>query len=369
MEAERRDAAPETGEDVRAAELSARRITNRLLAVIVFIAVAWALRAADAVAVPLFISFFLTVLLLPVHKLFAHLRVPNAISIVAILAILGGSVFVVGSIVAAEVDALAARVPEFEAGIEDMLGRLQWVFKTAGVKRPVLTKDQLVDFLRGSDLMRSGVGVLADLVTNLLTILFYMVFLLAEAALIYERMERAGAEGSRVITVYRKISGQMQRYLLAKTAMALLNAVLWVVFLAAMNVEYPLLFGVLVFMFYYVPHVGSLLAVGPPVLLTALTGPEDRWLVVLVGLMVISNVVGNIIEPRFLGWRLRLSPFFVLVSLFFFGWLWGVIGVVLAVPIAATLRIVCAEFDSLRFFGLLIGGDVPRLPTRRLRRV
>jgi predicted PurR-regulated permease PerM len=134
-----------------------------------------------------------------------------------------------------------------------------------------------------------------------------------------------------------------------------------------MDVPYALLFGVIVFALYYVPHVGSIIAAVPPVLLAALQRDSERWLWVLVGLVVISNLVGNILEPRVIGWRLRLSPFFVLVSLFFWGWLWGIVGVVLAVPIAATIRIICAEFESLRFFGLLIGGDVPRMPTRRIR--
>ena len=190
-----------------------------------------------------------------------------------------------------------------------------------------------------SGLVNAAAGFLAEA----LVVGFYLIFLLLEARRFPGRV-RAGfapEQADRVLEVLASINRAMASYLRAKVLASLVTALPVVAILWAFGVSFPGMWGVLTFVGNFIPYVGSLIAFVLPVLLAFLElEPPWRPLAVLVLLVLVQFVTNNFVEPRLTAHAVDLSPLVVLVALAFWGLCWGVVGMVLAVPLTVMLKIV-----------------------------
>ena len=128
----------------------------------------------------------------------------------------------------------------------------------------------------------------------------------------------------------------------------------------ALGIDFPALWTLLTFILYFIPNFGTLIATVPPILLALVQFESPTTAIVcLIGLVVIFNLLGNVLEPRFLGRTLSLSPLVVFISLLFWGWYFGMVGVILSVPLTVAIGIICDHIDSLRPMAALLA-DRPR---------
>jgi predicted PurR-regulated permease PerM len=145
------------------------------------------------------------------------------------------------------------------------------------------------------------------------------------------------------------IDSDVQKYLAIKTLISLMVGVLTTVVLFIFGVDFAIVFGFLAFLLNYIPNVGSIIAVGLPVVIALLQfGKFWPVLWIFIIITVLDNIIGNILEPKLMGKGLGLSPLAVLFSLFFWLWLWGIPGMILAVPILAIFKIVASNIPSLK---------------------
>ena len=188
-------------------------------------------------------------------------------------------------------------------------------------------------------LVNAAAGFLAEA----LVVGFYLIFLLLEARRFPGRV-RAGfapEQADRVLEVLASINRAMASYLRVKVLASLVTALPVVAILWAFGVSFPVMWGVLTFVGNFIPYVGSLVAFVLPVLLAFLElEPAWRPLAVLVLLVLVQFVTNNFVEPRLTAHAVDLSPLVVLVALAFWGLCWGVVGMVLAVPLTVMLKIV-----------------------------
>jgi len=200
-------------------------------------------------------------------------------------------------------------------------------------------------------------GVLSNLFVALLTI----VFILFEAAGFPAKLRAAfgDRQGSER---FEKIRYEVQHYLGIKSLVSLTTGAAIAAALAILGVDYPLLWGMLAFLLNYIPTFGSILAGIPPVLLAIVQlGPGHAIAVALV--FVTTNVVlGNFVEPHFLGRRLGLSTLVVFLSLVFWGWVWGPVGMLLSVPLTMILKIMLENTPDLAWIAVLLGRDPKHEP-------
>ena len=153
-----------------------------------------------------------------------------------------------------------------------------------------------------------------------------------------------------------RIDCEIQKYLAVKTLTNLLIGILVASVLALFGVRFALVFGVLAVLFNYVPTLGAVVSVALPVLLALFLegGLTFKVLFVLVLLVAIHVVLHRVVERRLMAKELSLSPLLVLFSLFFWAWLWGIAGMILAVPILTAARILFENVPSLRFLGTMM---------------
>jgi AI-2 transport protein TqsA len=319
-----------------------------LAAAVVCVAGGWyLLKELAPLLRPLVLAVFLLYTILPVHHRVSQ-WVPSRLAgpllaLLTAVAVLGMAVLLYGNLVGlrAELPGLIDRATGFVEGIRawgrDHLSA--WVFELAsdadGAGADTAARLKAI----ASSLVNAAAGFLAEALVAAL----YLIFLLIEARQ-FPRRVRAGFApelADRMLGILESINRAMVSYLRAKALASLVAALPVVAILWAFGVPFPDMWGVLAFVGNFIPYGGSLVALALPVLLAFLElEPISRPLAVLGLLVLVQAVTNNIVEPRLTAQAVDLSPLVVLVALAFWGLCWGVIGMVLAVPLTVMLKIV-----------------------------
>jgi AI-2 transport protein TqsA len=203
----------------------------------------------------------------------------------------------------------------------------------------------------------SSVGTVVSFVSTLLLVLIFLIFMLAGRGKLNVKIKQSfqAGQASQINHVVDKIDAQIEKYLAIKTAMCALTGVLTLIVLLAFGVDFAVLFAFIAFLLNYIPNIGSIIAKLFPFVIAFLQYNSllrAAWMLVI--LLVLDAVIGMVIEPRLMGKGLGLSPLAILFALFFWGWLWGIPGMILAVPMVVILKIVASNVPSLRFLGALL---------------
>jgi AI-2 transport protein TqsA len=155
------------------------------------------------------------------------------------------------------------------------------------------------------------------------------------------------------------IESRVRQYLITKTLISAATGLLAFLILWGSGVDFPLFWGFVTFLLNFIPSLGSLVAIIFPFTLSLLQFDSlERPLLVLILLSSMQMVMGNILEPKIMAFRLNLSPLVILVSLIFWGWLWGVWGMVLAVPIMSTVKIIAENIEGLQPIAVFMSGHL-----------
>jgi AI-2 transport protein TqsA len=210
-------------------------------------------------------------------------------------------------------------------------------------------------FLAGS------VGSVLDFLENMFLIILFLVFLLSGSEEFQGKIARAlSSENSRRVSgVLTQINTQVRRYIVMKTLINIGVGILTTVILLAFGVDFALLIGLLTFFLNYIPNFGALIATVLPMAVIILQFESFGLMALITGLLIVAhNLIGNLLEPKLLGKSLRLSPLLVLGALIFWGWMWGILGAVLAVPITSIIKIICQNVEPLRPVAVLMSDTV-----------
>ena len=156
---------------------------------------------------------------------------------------------------------------------------------------------------------------------------------------------------------------QLQSYIIIKTIVSLLVASVATIIFLAYGVDYALIWGLLTFILNFIPNIGALIATIAPIAIALLEYGFGFTTVSMAALLTFNHtIVGNLVEPHYLGKQMDLSPVFVLFSLIFWGWVWGIVGMFLSVPIAAAMKILFSNIEPLRPVAILMGSKAEPLP-------
>ena len=223
--------------------------------------------------------------------------------------------------------------------------------------------------LQFSQVWDLGTGLLGSVVSFLgtsLVVIILTVFMLTEARMFGRRMDAVcEARGPNIQNMLSAVK-DTQRYLGIKTAISLATGLLAAGLCWAAKLDFWPLWGIVAFGLNFIPVVGSIIAAVPPTLLALLvSGPTDG-VVIATGYFLINTFLGNFLEPMLMGRRFGLSTLVVLVSVMFWGWLWGPVGALLAVPLTMMVKVVLDNSEEFRWIAVAIGSD-SKLPKEEAR--
>jgi predicted PurR-regulated permease PerM len=200
--------------------------------------------------------------------------------------------------------------------------------------------------------MLTGLG---NVLSNAVLIILTVIFILLEAATFPSKLQAAFGEAESSMNDFTSFTEKINRYMVIKTLLSLATGILIAIWLTVLGVDYPVLWGLLAFMFNYVPNIGSIIAAIPAVLLAFIQTGTTVALLTAAGYLVVNMVIGNFMEPRLMGLRLGLSTLIVFLSLVFWGWVLGPMGMLLSIPLTMTIKIALSNIEETAWLGTLLG--------------
>lgn len=203
-------------------------------------------------------------------------------------------------------------------------------------------------------------GTFVDFLVQLFLTLVFLMFIVAGAEKMGKRIRNVLTESNNRRTFYMidNIQHQMTKYFLNKSLISLGTSLTSMFFVLIFRVDFVIMTGLLVFALNFIPNIGSIVASGFPILICFLQYGFGWRLIGVASLLIMTQMTfGNIIEPNLMGERLNLSPIVVLLSLIFWGWVWGAVGMIVAVPLTSAINIVIKELDDGKIISAIISGD------------
>lgn len=337
-----------------------------LLGVLVVFVVAAAFKVAHAVVIPLMIAWLLSYICGPVVNYLVHKKFPLGLAVLLVLALVLFVCYLGGVFLGGRVRAVLVESPKY---IEQLNSIYHDVISKFNVSEEFLADINWTQQLGPKLAAMSGslAVFMAGFAKNLLLVLIFLVFMLLGKP--YFKYKVAAAfpadRASQFTKMTASISKQIGQYLVVKVTISGITGVLVWLTLTLLKVEFALTWGALAFFLNFIPSIGSILASIPPILLAVVqyypSGAEASgswmWVPILTAviLLLIQMAMGNVIEPKVMGDSLNLSPVIILLSLVFFGWMWGIVGALLSVPFAVAIKIVCENIEGLKPISILMG--------------
>jgi AI-2 transport protein TqsA len=335
------------------------------------------LKAAQAFFVPMLLAFFIATVSYPVTDWLQRHRIPPALAVLLTVLVdfaFLAAVVVLGFTIVGDLQEKwdaeyydLARLKILEANGAITAKLQEWQVDDAGEKLNEFTNENLAELrnVKFAQIWTLGTGVVGRVLSFFATfgvVAVLTVFMLSEAQVFSRRFgairEARGPNFERMIGAMR----DTQRYLGIKTLLSLATGFFAGVLCWVAGLDFFLLWGILAFVMNFIPVVGSLIASIPPILLALIArdgGPTDA-VVVAGGYGLINMFLDNFVQPLLLGRRFGLSILVVVLCVFFWGWLWGLIGIILAVPLTMILKVVLDNSDEFRWVAVAIGQEVQR---------
>lgn len=331
-----------------------------LLAVIVVILSAWALKGSAVVTMPLAFAFFVAILVHPIeHSLAAHL--PDKLEWLgvacAMLAVVGALALAV-ALLSFTLAPVLERAPQYA---DDLYRQWEALRSWASSQGLALPRDFSPQDMLGSSVVQplvSGLTSAWEILAFLLLVFFFTLLMLIEASAWRRKTAVAlrGRQTAAVLETVQAVAHKVRRFLLIRTVLGVISGVAVTAWLWFMGVDFAPFWGVLFFLLNYLPNIGSIIAGIPPTLLAFVQFGPGWALLVAGGLLAMEQVTGNFLDPRLQGRTLNVSSLVVLLSVILWGWIWGVPGALIAVPLTVTIILVCAKVAILRPVAVLLSG-------------
>jgi len=331
------------------------RASRFLLYGAAFVVLVAGVRTAEPILVPFLLAVMLAVICAAPLGWLQSRGLPTWLSVVLIVLMLLGIGSMAGTLIGTSLIDFTRSLPGYQVLLEREMTKFAVWLSTHGFEVSGQLMAESFDpgaILRIAGRIFTGVG---DVLGKIALILIITVFMLMEISGFSAKVRSAFPNADRHLMPVTAITYNVRHYLVLKTVISLATGVLVAVWLSIVGVDYALLWGLLAFLLNYIPSIGSFIAAVPAVMLAFLQlGPGDG-LMTAIGYLVINTVIGNIIEPRVMGEGMGLSTLVVFLSLIFWGWVLGPVGMLLSVPLTMIMKIVLGANEETRWIAVLLG--------------
>ncbi|MCJ7753440.1 MAG: AI-2E family transporter [Thermoanaerobaculales bacterium] len=312
------------------------------------------LKAAQSLVIPFLLALFLAIICFPAVAWLTARRVPVGLAVIAVVIVLLAAFSGFGAIVGGSVDDFTAFATQNQARFDGLVKSASTWLEAREIDPESL---DLLNMLQPGKLINLLGGVLKNLaavLSNFFLIMLTMIFMLFEAASIPVKIRAAVGKGQFDIDNIRHAVIQVQHYLGLKTVTSLTTGILVGLWTAILGLDFAVVWGLLAFLLNYIPSIGSIVAAVPAVLLGLVQGGIGYAILVAVGYVVTNIGIGNFVEPWLMGRTLGLSTLVVFLSLVFWGWMWGSVGMLLSVPLTMIIKILLENTDDLQWISVML---------------
>ena len=332
--------------------------TRFLFVTAAFVVVVAGMKAAESLLVPFLLSLFIAVLAAPPMFWLKDRGIPTALSLLLVLAVIATAITSVAVLVGTSINDFTKDLPLYQQRLKEDFSGLVHLLDRFGIAIPDQT---LMDSFDPGALMGMAAKLLTSLsgvLTNAFFIFLTATFILLEASSFPTKLRSLFDDPESSISQFSKLTENIKRYLAMKSAVSLLTGIIITIWLAVIGVEYPVLWGLLAFLFNFVPNIGSIIAAVPAILIALVQSGIGLAGSALVGYILVNVVIGNVVEPKVMGRGLGLSTLVVFLSLVFWGWVLGPVGMLLSVPLTMVVKIALESYDQTHWIAVLMGPEI-----------
>lgn len=329
---------------------------NSVLILAALIIIAAGLKASQDLMVPFLLSVFIaTIAATPMIWLQGR-GVPEALTLPVVIILMIVVIGLLGALVAQSAAAFTDKLPFYQQRLAEL--QQDAIAALGPMVAQYLDINQLFsNFSPNSALQLAGntLARLGGVLSNSFLIILTVIFILAEAASFPHKLNAVLQNPKENLPHFSKFAINVNRYIAIKTSVSLVTGLIVTLMLWALGIDFPILWGLLAFLLNYVPTIGSIIAAVPPVLLALIQIGPGAAGGVAIGFVVINVVMGNAVEPRFMGRELGLSTLVVFLSLVVWGWILGPVGMLLSVPLTITAKIALEANPQTHWLAVLLG--------------
>ncbi|MFC1495561.1 AI-2E family transporter [Thermodesulfobacteriota bacterium] len=331
-----------------------------MLIVASFVIIVAGMKAAQPILVPFLLSVFIAIISSPLLYWLNRKKINMGVSLLIVIFCIIMASLLIGLLVGNSVKDFTASLPEYQEKLQGENAVLTKLLEKMGgdgdSSDKVITEYVNPGAVMGffGDMLKH----LGNILGNAFLIMITVIFILFEAATLPAKMNSAFGDSKLTSDHLRDIMKNINSYMVIKTYISLATGVLVALWLWILKVDYPLLWGLMTFMFNFIPNIGSIIVAVPAVLLAYIQSGTTTALLCAGGYVVFNMVMGNIIEPRFMGKGLGLSTLVVFLSLVFWGWVLGPVGMILSIPLTMTIKIALSSSKETEWVSILLGPPV-----------
>jgi len=310
---------------------------------------------AQSIVVLILVSVFLALLGTPPVLWLKEKHVPAVLAVFLVMAGMVSIVLLVSFQIATSVSAFSNELPLIQSRIKEQFLQLSIFLASRGI---IVSDNMFLKAVNPDTIMRLVTGLLTELsfiLSDLVLILLTVTFILLEVSSFPVKLQAILGEPRRVFPQFTKFAVDIKRYVIITTFINLAAGILITVWMYILGVQFPFLWGFLAFLLYYIPNIGSVIAVIPSALMAFVQYGFGSALLVVLGFIVVGFIIGNGVQPRLMGEKLGLSTLVVFLSLIVWSSLLGLIGAVLSIPLTMALKFAFENNERTRWVAILLG--------------
>ena len=359
---------------------STRKIIRDILVFFAVILFMYLMKTLASIIVPLVVAFVIFLFLNPLLSKMDRLRIPRLISLVISLAIVAAVFVLFLYVFFMMVNMLinpTEGIPAYAARVEQLNNAISaWLAPYLDENPETFSLLAWLNINWYSVLM-SGLtsisGKFISVLSDALLVFLYLMFIILERQTILPKLLAALPRGKvqRATQMVERMNRQTSKYLLTKVIISVATGILFYFASVISHLDFALVWGVLAVILNFIPTIGSIVCTAGTIIMAIIQFAPDWGNIVYVTLLMISieMVLGNIIDPRLQGVQLNISPLVILIALAIWGYVWGLAGMFLAVPLTSLVQIICANVPSFRPAAILLSeGRYYRKDYERKRR-
>ncbi len=315
------------------------------------------LKTATNLLVPFLLSVFIAIICNPLIVKASQYKIPRFISVILVIVIFVSIALSLAGLVSKSLNELMTLIPEYRV---QLVQQFTWLTAELAQYKIKISSEILVEYFDPAAAMGLAANMLSGLgsvMANLFLIILTVIFMLFEAPSLPSKLHIALDDPERRMKQIDQFLTSVNHYIAIKTMVSIATGLTVSLMLWIFGLDFFLLWGVLAFLLNYIPNIGSIIAAVPAMSLAILQlglGPAG---LIGIGYLIINTVMGNVVEPRYLGRGLGLSTLVVFLSLIFWGWLLGTVGMLLSVPLTMIIKIGLESSEEGRWFAILLSGD------------
>ncbi len=333
-------------------------VSNLLVSVAAVVIIIAGMKAAASLLVPFLLALFVAILVASPFNWLQDKGLPAAIALLVVLGLLVLVILLLGTLIGGSVEDFSGDFPAFQERLHTVTGGLLgWLDKT-GIHITNELVSAYMDPAKAMQMATNILGSMGSMLTNSFLILVTVVFIMLEAAGFPDKYRLMHSNADKSLAEFSEVISNINHYMGIKMLTSLATAILVVILLVIIGVDYPLLWGVLAFLLNFVPNIGSIIAAIPAVIQALVQLGPGAALEVAAGYLVINIMIGTFIEPRYMGKGLGLSTLVVFLSLVFWGWVLGPVGMLLSVPLTIAAKIAMDAHEDTRWVAIMLGPRV-----------